>query len=68
MLCNIAAAEFVMPIGSLTAAERYAKIEDLMAERRKFDVSAEAFLIRVAKTANEPIIMFLVLPLSATRV
>jgi len=63
MLCNIAAAEFLMPIGSLKAGERYAKIEDLMVERRKFDVSAEAFLIRVAKTANEPIIMFCASPI-----
>jgi O-acetyl-ADP-ribose deacetylase (regulator of RNase III) len=58
MLCNIAAAEFVMPVGSLAPRDRLPTIEELMVERRKFDVSAEAFLIRVAKIAKEPVIMF----------
>lgn len=64
MLCNIAAAEFVMPIGSLEARERLPSIEQLMVERRRFDVSAEAFLIRVTKSADEPIVMFCASPLS----
>jgi O-acetyl-ADP-ribose deacetylase (regulator of RNase III) len=64
MLCNIAAAEFVMPIGSLNASDRCPSIEELMVTRRKFDVSAEAFLIRVAKTTNEPIVMFSASPVS----
>jgi O-acetyl-ADP-ribose deacetylase (regulator of RNase III) len=57
-LCNIAAAEFVMPVGSLPEREVLPSLEELMLERRKFDVSAEAFLIRVAKVAREPIMMF----------
>lgn len=64
MLCNLAAAEFVMPIGSLPARARLPKIEELMVERRKFDVSAEAFLIRVTKISIEPIIMFCASPIS----
>jgi O-acetyl-ADP-ribose deacetylase (regulator of RNase III) len=64
MLCNIAAAEFIMPIGSLATRDRLAPIEQLMIERRKFDVSAEAFLIRAAKTTNEPVLMFCASPIS----
>jgi Zn-dependent peptidase ImmA (M78 family)/O-acetyl-ADP-ribose deacetylase (regulator of RNase III) len=58
LLCNLAASEFVMPIGSISARERLVSLENLMVERRKFDVSAEAFLIRVTKIANEPVVMF----------
>jgi hypothetical protein len=62
ILCNLAASEFVMPIGSLSAREKLTSIEDLMTERRKFDVSAEAFLIHVTKIANEPLVMFCASP------
>jgi O-acetyl-ADP-ribose deacetylase (regulator of RNase III) len=55
MLCNLAASEFVLPIGSMSAASSIPSIEDLMRQRRQFDVSAEAFLIRLAKISNEPI-------------
>jgi O-acetyl-ADP-ribose deacetylase (regulator of RNase III) len=58
MLCNLAAAEFVMPIGSLPSTGKVPKIEQLMVDRREFDVSAEAFLMRVAKTSTKPVIMF----------
>jgi O-acetyl-ADP-ribose deacetylase (regulator of RNase III) len=64
MLCNLAAAEFVMPVGSLPARDQLPSIEELMAERRKFDVSAEAFLIRVTKITDEPVIMFCASPVS----
>ena len=63
MLCNLAAAEFVMPAGSLPRKEQVPSIETLMIERRQFDVSAEAFLIRVAKTTDEPLIMFCASPI-----
>ena len=58
MLCNLAAAEFVMPLGSLPARDELPSIEKLMVERRTFDVSAEAFLIRVTKVAKDPVVMF----------
>lgn len=58
MLCNLAAAEFVMPLGSLPPSDRLPKIEQLMEDRRKFDVSTEAFLMRVVKTTSEPALMF----------
>lgn len=64
MLCNIAAAEFIMPLGSLSPAERVAPLEELMIERRKFDVSTEAFLMRAVKVAAEPVMVAFV---SATR-
>ncbi len=62
LLCNLAASEFVMPIGSIPSKDKIAGIEDLMVERRKFDVSAEAFLIRVTKTSVEPVGMFCASP------
>ncbi|WP_420382230.1 ImmA/IrrE family metallo-endopeptidase [Novosphingobium sp.] len=64
MLCNIAASEFVLPVGSLPAAIEVAPIEELMRERRRYDVSAEAFLIRLAKIAATPISVFFASPIA----
>ena len=58
MLCNIAAAEFVMPVGSFPDPENIPDIEQLMLNRRELDVSAEAYLIRFAKSAKVPVTMF----------
>ena len=66
MLCNLAAAEFVMPLGSLPATDSLPRIEQLIVDRRKFDVSAEAFLIRVVKTTAEPALMFCASPIEGT--
>jgi uncharacterized protein DUF955 len=66
MLCNLAAAEFVMPIGSLPPRDRFPKIEELIKECRRFDVSVEAFLIRVTKVTDEPAIMFCASPTGGT--
>jgi O-acetyl-ADP-ribose deacetylase (regulator of RNase III) len=65
MLCNIAASEFVLPIGSLPSGIDVASIEELMRERRRYDVSAEAFLIRLAKVAEAPISVFFASPILA---
>jgi O-acetyl-ADP-ribose deacetylase (regulator of RNase III) len=65
MLCNLAAAEFVMPIGSLPTRDHLPKIEELIKECRRFDVSVEAFLIRVTKVTDEPVIMFCASPIVA---
>lgn len=62
MLCNIAASEFVLPIGSLPQDIAHATIEDLMRERRSFDVSAEAFLIRFANVTDAPVSVFFASP------
>lgn len=64
MLCNLAAAEFVMPMGSLPPRDRLLGIEELIKECRRFDVSVEAFLIRVTKVTNEPVIMFCASPIA----
>lgn len=58
MLCNIAASEFVMPIGSLGANAGSGSIEQLMSDRRRYDVSAEAYMIRIAKVHPKPIGVF----------
>lgn len=53
-LCNIAAAEFLMPMGTMPQLRGEAlEIEHLMRLREKYEVSAEALLIRVARLAEE---------------
>ena len=66
ILCNLAAAEFVMPAGSMPSSDSLPSIELLMNERKRFDVSAEAFLIRATKMTNEPVIMFCASPRQST--
>ena len=63
MLCNLAASEFVMPIGSLPAASEIPPIESLMLKRRTYDVSAEAFLLRLVKVTTSPTGMFVASPI-----
>jgi O-acetyl-ADP-ribose deacetylase (regulator of RNase III) len=59
VLCNIAASELVMPIGSFgKIGDEPLSIEKLMRLRQEFDVSAEAILIRAIKVAHEPALMF----------
>lgn len=65
MLCNIAASEFVLPIGSLPSSFHIASIEKLMQERRRYDVSTEAFLIRLAKVSDMPVSVFFASPIEA---
>ena len=62
MLCNLAAAEFVMPMGSVPPSDHLPRIEELIRECRRFDVSVEAFLIRMTKATNQPVIMFCASP------
>lgn len=51
-LCNIAAAEILMPVGSLPPIdETLLRIDKLIGLRKEFDVSMEALLIRVANTS-----------------
>ena len=59
LLCNIAAAEFLMPIGSATELENEAiDIENLMRLQKEFDVSSEALFLRIVKLTNEPCAVF----------
>lgn len=59
ILCNLAAAELVMPVGSLLdSVGPETSIEDVLQLRRKYDVSVEALLIRIAKVTDQPWAVF----------
>lgn len=61
LLCNIAAAEILMPIGTIADLEIGSlRLHDLLELRKKFDVSTEAMLLRVARLADEPGTVFAV--------
>ncbi len=65
-LCNIAAAEFVMPIGSFTKlAATELGIDALLNEQKQYDVSMEALLIRAVHLRSEPCAMFCASPIDA---
>jgi hypothetical protein len=55
LLCNIGAAEIIMPAGSIDPPETVAPIEQLVRDRLRFDVSVEAYLLRVVKAARIPV-------------
>lgn len=59
LLCNVGAAEFLMPIGSFPELEGQSlTIDHLMELRRAYDVSTEALLLRVVKLTVEPCAVF----------
>lgn len=59
MLCNIAASEIIMPVGSFSDAfDNNLDIEHLSGIQEKFDVSLEAILIRAIKLALKKAAMF----------
>lgn len=59
VLCNIGAAELLMPSGSFTSlASRAVSIESVLQLRREFDVSVEACLIRLIKLSRKPVAAF----------
>ena len=59
MLCNVAAAELLMPTGAFPDLEgQRLNINELMDLRREWDVSTEALLNRVVKLTPEPTAMF----------
>jgi len=58
-LCNIAASELLMPVGTFAHLEgRVPNVEALLEERKRFDVSTEALFIRAARVSDEPIATF----------
>lgn len=59
MLCNIAASELLMPIGSLPTleAERLT-IDSILELRNKYEASTEAILLRAVSITHEPCIVF----------
>lgn len=53
LLCNVGAAEILMPIGSFAALKGESMaIEHLMDLRKQFDVSAEALLLRASRVSG----------------
>jgi Zn-dependent peptidase ImmA (M78 family) len=59
MLCNIAAAEMLMPLESIPElTERSLTIEKLVDLRSKFEVSTEALLLRLVRTTARPLWVF----------
>lgn len=59
MLCNIGAAEILMPIGSFPAIrEETLDINSLLNIRQKYEVSTEAVLLRAIRLAEFPCFMF----------
>jgi O-acetyl-ADP-ribose deacetylase (regulator of RNase III) len=55
MLCNIGAAEFLMPAGSLERhLAKEASIDRVLAMRSQYEVSTEAILIRLAQMSEKP--------------
>src|SRR5690606_29398087 len=57
-LCNLAAAELLMPVGSLEDVPDNLTIDDVLRLRKDFDVSVEAALIRAVNVASHEVAMF----------
>jgi O-acetyl-ADP-ribose deacetylase (regulator of RNase III) len=59
MLCNMAASELLMPIGSLPPLEaEHLTIDSILELRKKYEVSTEAILLRAARITSEPCAVF----------
>lgn len=59
LLCNIAAAEIAMPVGSFDELqETELSMRAALELRAKLDVSFEALLLRVVRLTEDPIVMF----------
>ena len=58
LLCNVGAAELLMPTGYRNLAGERIEIDNLLRLRSEFDVSTEAIMLRIAKLTNTPCAMF----------
>ena len=58
LLCNIGAAELLMPTGYTKLEDEGIDIDNLLRLRSEFDVSTEAILLRIAKLTNTSCAMF----------
>ena len=59
MLCNIAAAEFLLPTGALGESRNLRPSIDLVLELRwKYEASGEAALLRISRLTTEPSLAF----------
>ena len=63
LLCNLAAAELLMPIGSFPEASSAEFTIDAVLElRTRYDLSTEAVLLRVGRLARDPVGVFAAAP------
>lgn len=59
LLCNLAAAEILMPIGTAVGLEHEpVRIDNVLRLQREYDVSTEAICLRMVKVTAEPCILF----------
>jgi hypothetical protein len=59
LLCNVAAAELLMPIGTFEEVRQEpGSVDRLMALRKKYDVSTEAMFLRVVRLTEQPCMVF----------
>jgi O-acetyl-ADP-ribose deacetylase (regulator of RNase III) len=59
MLCNVGAAELLMPVGSFPdLQEQTLSIDHLMELRKEYDVSTEALLLRIGRLTLDQCIIF----------
>ena len=58
LLCNIGAAELLMPTGYTDLENEGIDIDNLLRLRGEFDVSTEAILLRIAKLTSTPCAVF----------
>lgn len=59
MLCNLAAAEFLMPIGSGSMIENETvSIDNILRLQTKYEVSTEAISIKLARMTADPCVIF----------
>lgn len=58
-LCNVAAAEFLLPAGTLgSVTDMRASVDTVLELRRSYESSAEAALLRITRLTTEPAIAF----------
>src|SRR4051812_6299739 len=63
MLCNLAAAEILMPIGAFPGvALKKPSNKQGLEPRARFDLSTEAVLLRIARLARTPVAAFVAAP------
>jgi len=59
LLCNLAAAEILMPIGAAVGLDREpVRIDNVLRLQREYDVSTEAICLRMIKLTAEPCTLF----------
>jgi hypothetical protein len=58
LLCNVSAAELLMPIGSFPDVPRHLSIDSILSWRKQFDVSVEAVVLRAIHLTSDQCVAF----------